>query len=291
MKLIAFTGPAGCGKDTAARHLERNHGFVSVSFAHSMKHGLKEMMGLTEAHVNGHLKEAVIPELGKSPRQMLQTLGTDWGRKMIDLDIWIYPVARAWEDLKANTDDTFHSGMVISDLRFENEARWVRDQGGTVIHLECPDLEKIDSSEHSSESGVKMHPSDGEIINRKSLGEFRFHELLDNAVECLTEPDPATGIAELQEEISSWADGVFPDRTAEDAIRKLMWEELPELMLSGAKDPKEFADVVILVLDIAHLQGIDVASAIRDKMLINRARKWAIDPKTGLMNHVEITNG
>lgn len=95
-----------------------------------------------------------------------------------------------------------------------------------------------------------------------------------------------TVLEELQAEIATWADAVFPDRTAHGALTKLMLHEIPELITSKLLDPTEYADIVILVLDIAHLNGIDISSAVREKMAINRARTWKIDPDTGLMSHV-----
>ena len=95
-----------------------------------------------------------------------------------------------------------------------------------------------------------------------------------------------TVLEELQAEIATWADTVFPDRTAHGALTKLMLHEIPELITSKLLDPTEYADIVILVLDIAHLNGIDISSAVREKMAINRARTWEIDQKTGLMSHV-----
>lgn len=66
-----------------------------------------------------------------------------------------------------------------------------------------------------------------------------------------------------------------------------MLHEIPELITSKLLDPTEYADIVILVLDIAHLNGIDISCAVREKMAINRARSWKIDVGTGLMSHVK----
>lgn len=90
----------------------------------------------------------------------------------------------------------------------------------------------------------------------------------------------------LQLEIAQWADQHFPNRTAHNALSKLMLEELPELISGNLSDPLEFADVLILVLDIAHLQDINIADAVRAKMEINRNRAWNIDPETGLLKHI-----
>lgn len=93
-------------------------------------------------------------------------------------------------------------------------------------------------------------------------------------------------LKELQKEISDWADAVFPDRTAHGALCKLMLEEIPEFALDNSGED-EYADIAILLLDIATLNGIDVEGAIKRKMERNRARQWRVDRRTGLMKHVE----
>lgn len=91
-------------------------------------------------------------------------------------------------------------------------------------------------------------------------------------------------VRRIQQEVKDWADRVYPTRTAHGALTKLMLEEIPEFALNQ-HDPGEYADLVILVLDIATLNGIDVATAVRDKMMKNWNRDWRVDPETGLMRH------
>lgn len=94
----------------------------------------------------------------------------------------------------------------------------------------------------------------------------------------------------LQDRIVRWADSVpgLQDRTPEDALKKLVMEELPELLTSEkSRDPMEWADIFIIMLDIAHLLELDLMSASHAKMAINEVRKWKKDERTGLVNHVE----
>jgi len=93
-------------------------------------------------------------------------------------------------------------------------------------------------------------------------------------------------IGMLQEQIASWANEIFPDRTVFTATTKLILEEIPE-WLRDHSDPHESADLVILILDIAYLKGIDVKKAVLEKMEINRQRKWERNPETGFMNHIK----
>lgn len=94
-------------------------------------------------------------------------------------------------------------------------------------------------------------------------------------------------VRRLQDRISRWADSVFPDRTAHGALCKLVLEEIPELLHNGLDDPMEYADVLILILDIASLRGIDAIAAAHRKMDVNEARSWVVDTSTGLMRHIE----
>lgn len=312
LKLIAFTGPAGCGKDTAAIHLAGNYGFVKVSFAEAMKEGVKTMFGLDDDHVYGSKKEDIIPELGVSPRHILQTLGTDWGRTMLHPDIWITAVAKGWRKMKSEAESGNYvgGGMVISDLRFENEAEWVRNNGGVVVHI-SPTGEHvaINESEHESEQGIERRAGDYGIINCHGGDEKleAFYMKIDDIVRgCkaahqrktrLRSNTPAhsnntqvvtkgQSVACLQKSISDWADEQFPERTITNALSKLVMEEIPEY-LTSQHDPMELADIAILVFDIAHLAGIDLGEAVSVKMGINRKRQWVIDKETGLMKHVK----
>ena len=102
-----------------------------------------------------------------------------------------------------------------------------------------------------------------------------------------TSPEKTKGDVEtLQERITRWADTVFPDRTAQNALQKLVMEEIPELLNGGLDDPLEYGDVLILILDVAHLRGIDAVAAAHAKMGINENRHWARDRNTGLMHHI-----
>jgi NTP pyrophosphatase (non-canonical NTP hydrolase) len=93
-------------------------------------------------------------------------------------------------------------------------------------------------------------------------------------------------IEELQHDIASWADTVNPDRNSLSTIAKLL-EEIGELIASERmSDPMELADVAILVLDLFHLQKVDVAKAVHGKMTINRSRRWT-KQDNGAMSHVE----
>lgn len=96
-------------------------------------------------------------------------------------------------------------------------------------------------------------------------------------------------IQQLQERITRWADSNFPNRTTADILLKL-YEEVGEY----ARDPRsahELGDVMILLLDVAAKNGIDIHRAVEEKMAINEARRWRVDENTRIMRHVREHTG
>lgn len=140
--IVGITGKAGSGKDTAADYLVQRHGFVKLSFATPIKAALNVMFGWTDEHwLNRNWKEQIVPELGKSPRQLAQTLGTEWGRILVKEDLW--PALTMLEAAK-------HKNVVIADVRFDNEASAIHAAGGAIVGL----LRVTDVASHVSESPI-----------------------------------------------------------------------------------------------------------------------------------------
>ena len=144
--LIGLTGKAGAGKDTAARYLRNHHGYKQTSFASALKCGIESMFDIDiETLEATHSKDDIIPSLGCSLRKLYQTLGTDWGRNMIGIDIWI-------KQLHQQIERWPGTNVVVSDVRFENEAQYIRNQGGVIIHLLSTRAPR--TRKHISEQGV-----------------------------------------------------------------------------------------------------------------------------------------
>lgn len=144
-RLIGIAGRAGSGKDTAGSHLVEQHGFQQYAFADPIRAMLGALGAFPAADlINRDTKEVVIDWLGKSPRQMAQTLGTEWGRELVHPQLWILMAQRRWDAAKF----AGHS-LVVTDVRFENEVEWIKAQGGHVIVLDRCGTESV--SAHASE--------------------------------------------------------------------------------------------------------------------------------------------
>lgn len=145
--IIGLSGLAGAGKSVVADVLVRELGFTRVKFADPLKNMLRTMladMGHTaedvERHIEGDLKEVPMPETGVTPRHMMITLGTEWGRDMVRPDLWV----RLW----AAKAERFER-VVADDVRFPNEIEALRALGGHLWRVERPGLV---SSGHVSEA-------------------------------------------------------------------------------------------------------------------------------------------
>lgn len=127
--LIGLTGYKGSGKDTVADRLVAKHGFVKIAFADPIREMLRAGFALKDRHFNED-KETVIPWLGVSPRYLMQTLGTEWGRQQIRVDIWVRYMTQRLRYAREHELD-----VVISDVRFPNEEALVHAFDGIVIRI------------------------------------------------------------------------------------------------------------------------------------------------------------
>lgn len=148
--LVGITGPARAGKDTLGSGLALIAGFTPLSFAEPIRTFVASLIGLSVAEM-GPVKEIPHPALGgKTPRFAMQTLGTEWGRDMIDPDLWIKATMAQVDCLRKS-----YNPVVITDVRFDSEARAIVDAGGRNIRLSRPKAGlSRQAAAHASEAGV-----------------------------------------------------------------------------------------------------------------------------------------
>ncbi len=156
-RIIGLAGPAGCGKNLVASMVPDA---VVVHIADPIYAALSAILGIQDTVLRQRAtKERPIDWLGKSPRQLLQTLGTDWGRTLVAEDIWLRIARRRIEELAASGVST----VVIADVRFDNEARMVQEMGGEVWGVDRGPTAGV--SPHVSESGLSPGMVDRVIDN------------------------------------------------------------------------------------------------------------------------------
>lgn len=160
--IIGLYSPAPqSGKSTVAGILESRYRFSTRSFAAALKRMVIDLLtsaGYSPQEV-GHFiaagKEEPIPALGNvSFRYLCQTIGTEWGRNMIDNDLWVNLLVR-----NPNLPDL----LVIDDVRFPNEFAAIRAEGGQVWRVTRPS--GVIVTAHGSEGLLDGHAFDEEIVN------------------------------------------------------------------------------------------------------------------------------
>lgn len=161
--VIGIAGRARSGKDTVASFILAAVGGYRYSFADPIRAMLVPLgIDMSDPYWQDR-KEEVIPALGSSPRRLMQTLGTEWGRDTIHPNLWLLLANQRL--LNAGP------GMIVSDIRFENEAQWVRNCGGMVIHLFRPDAPNVEA--HASEGGIEVQSRDIQLFNSGTLEELQ----------------------------------------------------------------------------------------------------------------------
>ena len=138
--IIGICGFIGSGKDTIADFLVNFHEFRRESFANTLKDAVASVFGWDRVMLEGRTKEARawreqldvwwserlgIPEL--TPRWVLQNWGTEVCRNHFHDDIWIASLENKLRNSKDN--------VVISDCRFPNEIKAIKNLGGIVIRV------------------------------------------------------------------------------------------------------------------------------------------------------------
>jgi len=166
--LIGLTGYAGTGKDTVRKMLE-DAGYRGFALADPIRSMLRDLLlksGISDQYIDSReLKETIIPELGVSYRHMAQSLGTEWGRSL-DNKFWLR-IAGAYlyeqHELGCNA-------FCVSDIRFANEADWVRERGGVIWRIERHDATAVRF--HVSEYAQLDVKPDLTILNQGTLGDL-----------------------------------------------------------------------------------------------------------------------
>ena len=143
--IIGVCGFIGSGKDTVADYLVNFHEFRRESFAGTLKDAVAAVFGWDREMLEGKSKEARawrervdewwadrlnMPTL--TPRWVLQYWGTEVCRKTFHDDIWI---ASLENKLRQSGDN-----IVVSDVRFPNEIKAIKNLGGKIIWVKRGEL-------------------------------------------------------------------------------------------------------------------------------------------------------
>ena len=210
--LIGISGKMGSGKDTLSIVLnyladkdapdwigrwEQNvEDFVykNKKYSEKLKYMVCFLIGCSRADLEDRdFKEKELGEEwdGLTPRKLLQLLGTEAGRQIIHPNIWVNAL---FADYKVTNDCSQHSdglwytsehgeeesevtpvypNWIITDVRFPNEAKAIKDRGGILIRINRPQLIERDF-EHLSETALDDYNGFDYVIenNSSSIGDL-----------------------------------------------------------------------------------------------------------------------
>jgi len=154
--IIGIAGNKFAGKDTVADYITSHFNFKKLYFSHPLKIMCKSLFNLSDNQLHGSDKEIIDPYWNKSPRELMQIVGTNLFRNNFNKNIWIL-------SLKQHIKPT--NNYVISDVRFLNEAKMIQQLNGTIIKIyRSPNIDS-----HESESEINLIKENYILNNTSSL--------------------------------------------------------------------------------------------------------------------------
>lgn len=133
IRLIGLSGKLQSGKDTVAGIIQdiMPGYWMTKRFAGKLKQIVSLLTGipLEDLEDIAVKNSSLGPEWNNmSVRTLLQKVGTEAMRDVIHNDVWVNALFSDWERTK-------HLSWVITDVRFENEAKAIKERGGIVIRI------------------------------------------------------------------------------------------------------------------------------------------------------------
>jgi hypothetical protein len=186
--IIGISGAFGTGKDEVAKILCERYGYQRRAFADALKEevarclyhdqqipdDLPDEISELMYGYKGHPCKVWDKPTDCGMRRILQFWGTEW-RRAQDGDYWV----------KALSDAPRPRFLVIPDVRFRNEAEWVRANGGQCWNVVRPcgfyEYEASAIKGHLSERDLAGYRFDRALLNSGTL------EDLPNEVRCAME--------------------------------------------------------------------------------------------------------
>lgn len=148
MTIVGLHGAAGAGKDTAGQYLVKR-GWTRYAFADKLRAAALGVNPIVVPETQARLA-GVVDEMGwdsakrsiPEVRGTLERLGTQMGRDVFGENFWLNALH---DQIRLENP----KAVVITDVRFPNEAEWVLEQNGVVIEVTSAETEKLAGS-HAS---------------------------------------------------------------------------------------------------------------------------------------------
>lgn len=197
--IVGISGFINSGKNTVASYLTEKYNFRQDSFAASLKDACAMIFDWPRDMLEGDTKESrqwrevtddwwakklKIPEF--SPRLALQLMGTDVMRNHFNEGIWFLTLENR---VRKNPDQH----VVISDVRFPNEIKFIQDNGGLMIRVNRGELPvwydtalKANNGDSSAQKAMTTMYADAHFSEWAWVGsKFNFELSNDSTLEIL----------------------------------------------------------------------------------------------------------
>ena len=186
--VIGISGKARSGKDTFAEMLatELNKGcyppYVMMAFANELKLRCQAAFDLTWEQLWGDDKEVPDERYVRIPRttstgtgetavvywtarEIMQNYGAFY--RTIDNEFWVKNLFKVMEDKE-------YTNVIITDVRYNNEANYIINNGGYVIRVERENKDTVHNETHPSEIELDNYKRfDFTVINNWTLDHLK----------------------------------------------------------------------------------------------------------------------
>jgi hypothetical protein len=187
-KLIGIGGHLRSGKDTVADYLVENYSWTKMGMSDVIADALYMLnpwIGVNhdaDGHPGGVRRyQNIVDQVGyveaktnREVRRLLQILGTEVGRKMIDEDVWTNILAQRIHEAQGTDQNIILTELVLTGVRYKNEIEMVHRLGGETWWIERPGLprEEEETVIHSSENSLGPTDFDLLIVNSGTLNQL-----------------------------------------------------------------------------------------------------------------------
>lgn len=176
--IVGASGKKRSGKDTMG-DVFTDYGFEKFALADPIKRIGADVFHLSDEQLRGDRKETMDTQWGKTPREIMQLIGTEGFREAFGEDVWV-------DSLLQRLRLELPAKAFVTDVRFPNEVLGLQQRGGADIHRIDASARLEDSGDgHASETALDDFPSEKYtrvVGNNGTLAEFenKCHSLAKN---------------------------------------------------------------------------------------------------------------
>lgn len=201
--IIGINGYAGVGKDTVGeiiKELQPWDRWEIKKFAGKLKEVASIILGIPKAMFEDQeFKKENLPPMWSNHglpitvRDFLQKLGTDALREGLHPNTWVNALMIDYIEQVVNVmngegyqlEDRYPN-WIITDCRFPNEARAIKEEGGVIVRVNRAGIKAINA--HYSEIALDSWPydyvidNDSSIEDLKKLCEYLIYDIINKQI-------------------------------------------------------------------------------------------------------------